>query len=86
MVVPLCLVGAGGRPVGAGGRPVGAGAHRRWVGAGGRWVGAGWALGGQRVILECLSGRYWNLYGNLELYFCMVLQVLLWSYRIFVSW
>ena len=67
MVVPLCLVGAGGRPVGAGGHPVGAG-----------------GLGGHRVILECLTGRYWNLYGNLELYFCMVLQVLLWSYRIFV--
>ena len=79
MVVPLCLVGAGGRPVGAGGRPVGAGG-RRWA----LGVGAGWALGGHRVILECLTGRYWDLYGNLELYFCMVLQVLLWSYRIFV--
>ena len=55
------------------------------VGAGWARVGAGWALGGRWVvILECLTGRYWNLYGNLELYFCMVLQVLLWSYRIFV--
>ena len=55
MVVPLCLVGAGGRPVGAGGRPVGAGAHRRWVGAGwalgGRWVGAGWAAGDPGVLV-----------------------------------
>ena len=41
MVVPLCLVGAGGRPVGAGGRPVGAGG-RRWA-LGGARVGAGWA-------------------------------------------